>query len=99
MRSEIIFRAQEKVDNRYRLCHAASKVSRCLHYYSATTQDAISDAFVRISHVPCLAQSALPPSVSLTRACVEDSHEMTSVSWYRRRSSSCQSGQVDALTS
>jgi hypothetical protein len=60
MRSEIIFRAQEKVANRYRLCHAASKVSRCLHYYSATTQDAISDAFVRISHVPCLAELVGP---------------------------------------
>ena len=66
MRSEMIFRAQEKVANRYRLCHAASKVSRCLHYYSATTQDAISDAFVRIAHVPCLAQPTSPASFAGT---------------------------------
>ena len=64
MRSEMIFRAQEKVANRYRLCHAASKVSRCLHYYSATTQDAISDALVRIAHVPCLVQPALAASLA-----------------------------------
>jgi hypothetical protein len=71
MRSEIVFRAQEKVANRYRLCHATSKVSRCLHYYSATTQDAISDAFVRISYVPCLAE--LASSVSSTQF-AEDKH-------------------------
>jgi hypothetical protein len=55
MRSEMIFRAQEKVANRYKLCQTAAKVTRCLHCYSGNTGDAITDAFIRIAQEPCLA--------------------------------------------
>ena len=54
MRSELVFRAQDQIGNRYQLCHAAAKTTRCLHYCSTTTHDAIIDAFTRIAHVPCL---------------------------------------------
>ncbi len=49
MRSELVFRAHDKVANRYLLCHATAKTTRCLHFASANTTDAITDAFVRIS--------------------------------------------------
>ena len=79
MRSDLIFRAQEKVANRYRLCHAASKVSRCLHYYSTTTQDAISDAFVRIAYVPCLAQPRSAASSAEAHQFVDDIDDIPSL--------------------
>jgi hypothetical protein len=74
MRSEMIFRAQEKVANRYRLCHAASKVSRCLHHFSSNTRDAITDAFVRIADVPCLAEAkeSVPYVMPIRPASVEE---------------------------
>jgi hypothetical protein len=56
MRSEVIFQAQEKIANRYRLCHAVAKVTRRLHFSSANTEDAIRDAFVKVARVRCLAE-------------------------------------------
>jgi hypothetical protein len=55
MRSELLFRAHEKVTNRYLLCQATAKTTRCLDFVSANTTDAITDAFVRIAAVSCLA--------------------------------------------
>jgi hypothetical protein len=49
MRSELVFRASDKVANRYLLCHATAKTTRCLHFASANTTDAITDAFVRMA--------------------------------------------------
>jgi hypothetical protein len=49
MRSELVFRASDKVANRYLLCQATAKTTRCLHFASANTTDAITDAFVRMA--------------------------------------------------
>jgi hypothetical protein len=49
MRSEIIFRAKEMIDNKYRLCQTASKATRRLHISSQNTQETINNAFVRIA--------------------------------------------------
>jgi DNA-directed RNA polymerase subunit K/omega len=49
MRSEIIFRAAEKVANKYKLCQIASKATRQLHVASRDTQETINNAFVRIA--------------------------------------------------
>jgi len=61
MRSELVFRAREKVANRYLLCQATAKTTRCLDFASANTADAITDAFVRIADVSCL--SSLPITI------------------------------------
>jgi hypothetical protein len=49
MRSELIFRAKETIDNKYKLCQTASKATRRLHISSANTTDTISSAFSRIA--------------------------------------------------
>jgi hypothetical protein len=49
MRSEIIFRASEKISNKYKLCQTASKATRQLHIASTNTQETINNAFVRIA--------------------------------------------------
>jgi hypothetical protein len=49
VRSEIVFRAQEKVANRYLLCQKAAKTTRRLHFASMNTTDAITDALVRMA--------------------------------------------------
>jgi len=49
MRSELIFRAKETVDNKYRLCQTASKATRRLHIASRNTTDTINSAFSRIA--------------------------------------------------
>lgn len=49
MRSEIIFRAAEQVDNKYKLCQTASKATRRLHIASRNTQETINSAFTRIA--------------------------------------------------
>jgi hypothetical protein len=49
VRSELIFRAKETVDNKYKLCQTASKATRSLHIASKNIADAINDAFSRIA--------------------------------------------------
>ena len=49
VRSELIFRARETVDNKYRLCQTASKATRRLHIAATNTSDTINDAFSRIA--------------------------------------------------
>jgi hypothetical protein len=49
VRSEIIFRAKEMIDNKYRLCQTASKATRRLHISSQNTQETINNALVRIA--------------------------------------------------
>ena len=49
MRSEIIFRAKESIDNKYQLCQTVAKVTRRLHIPSRNTQETINAAFTRIA--------------------------------------------------
>ena len=49
MRSELIFRARETVDNKYKLCQTASKATRRLHIAAKNTTDTINDALSRIA--------------------------------------------------
>jgi hypothetical protein len=49
VRSELIFRARETVDNKYKLCQTASKATRRLHISAKNTTDTINDAFSRIA--------------------------------------------------
>jgi hypothetical protein len=49
VRSELIFRARETVDNKYKLCQTASKATRRLHISAKNTTDTINDAFLRIA--------------------------------------------------
>jgi hypothetical protein len=49
VRSELIFRARETVDNKYKLCQTASKATRRLHIAATNTTDTINDAFSRIA--------------------------------------------------
>jgi len=72
LRSELVFRARQRVANRYLLCQATAKTTRCLHFASANTTDAITDAFVRIS-----ADSFLPILVNKSK--LEDSSSITRI--------------------
>ena len=61
MRSELIFRAKETVDNKYKLCQTASKATRRLHIASKNTSDTINSAFSRIAEdfdIPVTAAAA-----------------------------------------
>lgn len=49
VRSDIIFRAEEKIVNKYKLCQTASKATRRLHIASRNTQETINSAFVNIA--------------------------------------------------
>jgi len=49
VRSELIFRARETVDNKYRLCQTTSKATRRLHIAAENTTDTINDALSRIA--------------------------------------------------
>jgi hypothetical protein len=49
VRSELIFRASETVDNKYKLCQTASKATRRLHIAAKNTTDTINDAFSLIA--------------------------------------------------
>jgi hypothetical protein len=49
VRSELIFRAREKVDNKYKLCQTTSKATRRLHIVAQNTTDTINDALSRIA--------------------------------------------------
>ena len=68
MRSQIIFQARERIGNRYKLCHAVARVTRCLHFSSSNTEDAISDAFLRVAHVTCVVEDAAGPAGAATAA-------------------------------
>jgi hypothetical protein len=62
VRSELIFRARETVDNKYKLCQTASKATRRLHISAKNTTDTINDAFLRIAggdDIPLLANPIL----------------------------------------
>ena len=65
MRSELIFRARETVDNKYRLCQTTSKATRRLHIAAKNTTDTINDALSRIaggSESPLAENPILAPS-------------------------------------
>jgi hypothetical protein len=49
VRSELIFRAKETVDNKYKLCQTASKATRRLHVAATNTTDTINNALSRIA--------------------------------------------------
>ena len=49
VRSELIFRAREKVVNKYKLCQTTSKATRRLHIAAKNTTDTINDALSRIA--------------------------------------------------
>jgi len=49
VRSELIFRAKETVDNKYKLCQTTSKATRRLHIDAKNTTDTINDALSRIA--------------------------------------------------
>jgi hypothetical protein len=49
MRSEAIFRANKIIENRYKLCQAASKATRLTHVASKDTQETITNAFEKIA--------------------------------------------------
>jgi hypothetical protein len=49
VRSELIFRAKETVDNKYRLCQTVAKATRRLHISSKNTTETINNAFTRIA--------------------------------------------------
>ncbi len=52
MRSDIIFRAEEKIVNKYKLCQTAAKATRRLHVASRNTQETINNAFASIAAGP-----------------------------------------------
>jgi hypothetical protein len=60
VRSELIFRARETVDNKYKLCQTASKATRSLHISAKNTTDTINDAFSRIARGSDISLSANP---------------------------------------
>jgi hypothetical protein len=73
MRSQLIFQAQERITNRYKLCHAVARVTRRLHFSSSNTEDAISDAFLRVAHVACVAEDVpVAPVLPSAHKQVED---------------------------
>ncbi|WP_263379911.1 DNA-directed RNA polymerase subunit omega [Granulicella paludicola] len=49
MRSEIIFRASEAIDNKYKLCQTVAKATRRLHIGSQEMNQTINNAFLRIA--------------------------------------------------
>jgi hypothetical protein len=49
VRSELIFRAKQTVDNKYKLCQTTSKATRRLHIAAKNTTDTINDALSRIA--------------------------------------------------
>jgi hypothetical protein len=49
MRSEIIFRASEAIDNKYRLCQTVAKATRRLHIGTQQMNQTINNAFERIA--------------------------------------------------
>jgi hypothetical protein len=60
VRSELIFRARETVENKYRLCQTAAKATRSLHISAKNTTDTINDAFTRIARGSEISLAANP---------------------------------------
>ena len=63
MRSEVIYRATEAVDNKYELCQTVSKAARRLHIETQEMNQTINNAFVRIAagaDLRSLPEAALP---------------------------------------
>jgi hypothetical protein len=61
MRSEIIFRASEAIENKYALCQTVSKATRRLHLGKHSMNETINNAFMRIAtdaHLPTLPAAA-----------------------------------------
>jgi hypothetical protein len=56
MRSEVIFRASEAIENKYALCQTVSKAARRLHIGNRSTNETINNAFLRIAE-----DANLPP--------------------------------------
>ena len=71
MRSTLVFRAHDKVSNRYELCRLASRVTRRLHFASCDTQTAINDTFVSIAGGPDYGSSLCPQSAEIIAAPIE----------------------------
>jgi hypothetical protein len=49
VRSELIFRAKQTIENKYKLCQTASKATRHFHISAKNTTDTINNAFARIA--------------------------------------------------
>jgi hypothetical protein len=49
VRSELIFRAREKIDNKYELCQATAKSTRVLHIPTTSATVTINDALTRLA--------------------------------------------------
>ena len=49
VRSELIFRARETVDNKYQLCQTTAKSTRLLHIAAMNTTETINDALTQIA--------------------------------------------------
>jgi hypothetical protein len=56
MRSEVIFRASEAIDNKYALCQTVSKAARQFHIGNRSMNETINKAFQRIAE-----DANLPP--------------------------------------
>jgi hypothetical protein len=64
VRSELIFRARETVDNKYKLCQTTSEATRRLHIAAKNTTDTINDVLARIARsdefsLPCESYSCV----------------------------------------
>jgi hypothetical protein len=68
VRSELIFRARETVDNKYKLCQTASKATRRLHLSARNTTDTINDALFRIAGGDKFSLTANPVPTSSQQA-------------------------------
>jgi hypothetical protein len=72
MRSELIFRAKETIENKYELCQTASKATRRLHISATDTTETINNAIDRIAggydaSMPDDSLAILPPSAEAGR--------------------------------
>jgi hypothetical protein len=61
LRSELIFRARETIDNKYKLCQTTAKSTRLLHIATKNTTDTINNALERIAgdHISPILTSAV----------------------------------------
>jgi hypothetical protein len=60
MRSDVIFRAGEAINNKYELCQTVSKATRRLHIGTQEMNRTINNAFLRIAagvHPPPLPEA------------------------------------------
>jgi hypothetical protein len=71
VRSELIFRARETVDNKYRLCQTVAKATRRLHIAAKNTEDTINEVLSRIAGGDEFSPRANPILVSSRQARTE----------------------------